>query len=264
MILIKLGGNTLSAAENNSQIDVLAEYHKSGERLLLVHGGGSQIDREMKLHGIEKETISGFRVTSEAAFDIVEMVLTGSVQQKLVRAFKARGVSAVGLSGSDGRIFAVGKKFLSPEQDPGQDLGQVGEVLSVETKLLQLLLDADYLPVISSTGALLDGTGMNINADLAAAAIAGSLDVKRVIFMSDIPGINTNFPDEDSIISKITRDELFQIRGSFTGGMSPKVEATLKALDLGASSVQIIDGRDSHDLKSALQGEQVGTVITHG
>jgi acetylglutamate kinase len=260
MILIKLGGNTLSAAENNSQIDVLAEYYKSGERLLLVHGGGSQIDREMKLHGIEKETISGFRVTSEAAFDIVEMVLTGSVQQKLVRALKARGVSAVGISGSDGGIFAVGKKFLSPEQD----LGQVGEVLSVETKLLQLLLSADYLPVISSTGALLDGTGMNINADLAAAAIAGSLDVKRVIFMSDIPGIYTNFPDEDSIISKITRDELFQIRGGFTGGMSPKVEAALKALDLGASSVQIIDGRDSHDLKSALQGEQVGTVITHG
>jgi acetylglutamate kinase len=260
MILIKLGGNALSAAHDNSQIDFLAEYHKSGERLLLVHGGGPQIDQEMKLHGIEKKTVAGFRVTSEAAYDVVEMVLTGSVQQKLVRALKARGVSAVGLSGSDGGIFAVGKKFLSLEQD----LGQVGEVLGVETRLLQLLLDANYLPVISSTGALLDGTGMNINADLAAAAIAGSLDVKRVIFMSDISGIYRNFPDEDSIISNISRDELFQMRGSFTGGMSPKVEAALKALDWGASSVQIIDGRDSHDLKRALQGEQVGTVISHG
>jgi len=264
MILIKLGGNALSAAHDNSQIDFLAEYHKSGERLLLVHGGGPQIDQEMKLHGIEKKTVAGFRVTSEAAYDVVEMVLTGSVQQKLVRALKARGVSAVGLSGSDGGIFAVGKKFLSLGQDLGQDLGQVGEVLGVETRLLQLLLDANYLPVISSTGALLDGTGMNINADLAAAAIAGSLDVKRVIFMSDISGIYRNFPDEDSIISNITRDELFQMRGSFTGGMSPKVEAALKALDWGASSVQIIDGRDSHDLKRALQGEQVGTVISHG
>jgi acetylglutamate kinase len=260
MILIKLGGNALGAASDSSQIDFLAEYHKGGEQLLLVHGGGPQIDQEMRLHGIEKKTISGFRVTSEEAYDVVEMVLTGSVQQKLVREFKARGVMAVGLSGSDGGIFAVGKKFLSPTED----LGQVGEVLGVDTTLLQILLRANYLPVISSTGALLDGTGMNINADLAAAAIAGALDVKKVIFMSDIRGIYSNFPNESSIISKISRDALYEMRESFTGGMLPKVEAALKALDSGASSVQIIDGRDSHDLKRALQGEQVGTLISHG
>lgn len=260
MIVIKLGGNALSKAQDLSWVPALKKRIESGEKFVIVHGGGPQIDQELEFHGIEKKFIEGFRFTDASTFDIVEMVLAGSVQQRLVRLLRSFGVNAVGITGSDGWLLTAKKKEL----ESGEDLGQVGEIAEVNTRLISQLLDGGYLPIITPVSSDLEGRGFNVNADIAAAAIAGGISASAVIFMTDVAGIFRNFPDPSSIIESISITELAGLHSHFSGGMLPKVEAVHKAIEAGAERAHVIDGRDGSALSQLLEGAKTGTAVFRG
>lgn len=260
MIVIKLGGNALAAQEGISWVDPIAESFARDPSLVLVHGGGPQIDAELKLHAIPKEMMGGYRVTDKRTFEIVEMVLAGQVQQGLVRLLRSHGVSAVGVTGSDSGLLHVRKKVLAGSQD----LGHVGEVVKVNTSLVESLMGKELLPVISPVSSDERGEGFNVNADLAAGAIAGALRADRVVFMTDVPGIFRNFPDPGSLIDRISLSQLQELMPSFADGMIPKVEAVINALSLGAKRAHVIDGRNGEALRRILTGHDAGTEVVHG
>ncbi len=260
MIVVKLGGNALAHSSSHDWIEAVAKTFHSDRRVILVHGGGPQIDEELSIHGESKVVIDGYRVTDAKAFEIVEMVLAGRVQQSLVRALRGAGLPAVGITGSDGATFDVVKKS-SPT---GKDLGQVGEVNHVNTALVESLLDQGFLPVLSSVSSDEKGLGYNVNADLAAGSLAGAFKAERAIFMTDVPGIYRNYPEEDSLIRQISLSDLRRLAPSLATGMIPKVEAVITALESGARSASVIDGRDGVALSQLLTGNSVGTEVIHG
>ena len=227
------------------------------EACIIVHGGGPQIDAALKTHQLDSTFIGGFRVTTPEIFAVVQQVLSGTVLREVVGHLRAHDVNAVGISGRDGgTLQAVQLKTLLDGTEA--DLGQVGEVVKVDTKLLHKLLDSKFTPVVSPIAVECDDEieisqhGLNVNADLAAAAIAGAMDASSLIFMTDVPGIYRKWPDRDSLINEISAKELSQIKGQFDGGMAPKVKACLDAIEKGAKMVRIIDGRDPKALDDAL------------
>lgn len=259
MIVIKLGGNALVAQQGSSWVEPVAEAFERERSLVLVHGGGPQIDAELKVHDIPKEVIGGYRVTDDATFAIVEMVLAGQVQQGLIRLLRASGVPAVGIAGSDGGLFNVRKKFGAG----GVDLGHVGEIVGVRPALLEVLIAEGFLPVLSPVSSDENGVGFNVNADMAAGAVAGSLGADQAIFMTDVAGIFRNYPDEGSLIRRISLSELKDLLPVLAEGMIPKVEAVINALSSGARRAHVIDGRNGQALKSLLEGKDVGTEVVH-
>lgn len=260
MIVIKLGGNALAAAADSGWFSALVEAYREEKKIVLVHGGGPQIDSELTLHDIPKVVVDGFRVTSAEAFEIVEMVLAGQVQQKIVRSLKGAGIPAVGITGSDGGLFDVRKK-LSKD---GDDLGKVGEVSRVDPKIIETLWNGGFLPVLSPVSSDTHGEGYNVNADLAAGALSGALKVERAIFMTDVKGIYRNYPDEATLIKKTTLTELSAMMHTFSAGMLPKAQAVMLALESGARTAYVIDGRDGIALSELLSGQAVGTEVVHG
>ena len=203
MIVIKFGGHAMG--ENASQwMQELAHRFKAGERFVIVHGGGPQIDQELKLRGIEKKMINGFRFTDKETMQVVEMVLTGTVLRSVVRSLVQVGLPAVGITGSDSKLLQVDYKDK-------ENLGLVGVVKKVNSKILHDLLDMGYLPVISPVANDSNGVALNINADLAAGAIAGALRANQMLFLTDVPGIYANWPDQSSLIDSIEVNELKKI-----------------------------------------------------
>lgn len=231
----------------------------SKEQCVIVHGGGPQIDAALKTHQLDSTFIGGFRVTTPEIFAVVQQVLSGTVLREVVGHLRAHDVPAVGISGRDGGTLQA--SILTTLVDGSSaDLGRVGEVEHVDVALLKTLLDSGFTPVVSPIAVEFDGEvevpqhGLNVNADLAAAAIAGALDASSLIFMTDVPGIYRNWPDRDSLISEISATELASIKQEFDGGMAPKVKACLDAIAKGAKVVRIIDGRDPKALDEALSG----------
>lgn len=231
----------------------------SKEQCVIVHGGGPQIDAALKTHQLDSTFIGGFRVTTPEIFAVVQQVLSGTVLREVVGHLRAHDVPAVGISGRDGGTLQA--SILTTLVDgTNADLGRVGEVEHVDTSLLKSLLDSGFTPVVSPIAVEFDGEvevpqhGLNVNADLAAAAIAGALDATSLIFMTDVPGIYRNWPDRDSLISEISATDLASIKHEFDGGMAPKVKACLDAIAKGAKVVRIIDGRDPKALDEALSG----------
>lgn len=245
MIVIKFGGHAMG--ENASQwMQELAHRFKAGERFVIVHGGGPQIDQELKLRGIEKKMINGFRFTDKETMQVVEMVLTGTVLRSVVRSLVQVGLPAVGITGSDSKLLQVDYKDK-------ENLGLVGVVKKVNSKILHDLLDMGYLPVISPVANDSNGVALNINADLAAGAIAGALRANQMLFLTDVPGIYANWPDQSSLIDSIEVSELKKI--AFSEGMIPKVEAAINAIEAGALSSRVLDGKSLDSFVSALNGE---------
>jgi acetylglutamate kinase len=245
MIVIKFGGHAMG--ENASQwMQELAHRFKAGERFVIVHGGGPQIDQELKLRGIEKKMINGFRFTDKETMQVVEMVLTGTVLRSVVRSLVQVGLPAVGITGSDSKLLQVDYKDK-------ENLGLVGVVKKVNSKILHDLLDMGYLPVISPVANDSNGVALNINADLAAGAIAGALRANQMLFLTDVPGIYANWPDQSSLIDSIEVNELKKI--AFSEGMIPKVEAAINAIEAGALSSRVLDGKSLDSFVSALNGE---------
>ena len=257
MIVIKFGGHAMTDTSGSFAEVIRRTIEK--ENCVIVHGGGPQIDAALKTHQLDSTFVGGFRVTTPEIFAVVQQVLSGTVLREIVGHLRAHDVPAVGISGRDGGTLQA--TILRTLVDGSEaDLGRVGEIEIVDTKLLKTLLDSGFIPVVSPIAVEVDGEieiaqhGLNVNADIAAAAIAGALDASSLIFMTDVPGIYRNWPDKASLINEISASELDSIKHLFDGGMAPKVKATLDAISKGAKVVRIIDGRDPKALEDALNG----------
>jgi len=240
--------------ENGSFAKAIAEAISSGVTPVVVHGGGPQIGEALKAAGIESSFVGGFRVTTPETFTVVEQVLAGEVGPSLAQSLKGHGVNAVAISGRTSGTL-VAKALTSLVDGTPADLGLVGVVTSVNPSAVTDLVSSGRVPVISPIAKSEDGSlGFNVNADLAAAAIAGALDAKSLIIMTDVEGIYRNWPDKSSLIDSISSQELESLKSTFAEGMAPKVQACLEAIDAGAKAVRIIDGTNPSALKDALLG----------
>ena len=258
MIVIKFGGHAMTDTEGLFAKAVQGALDL-GEECIIVHGGGPQIDAALREAKIEPEFKGGFRVTTAEVYEVVQSVLSGQVLRDVVAHLRHTGINAVGLTGRDGGML-IAKKQTELVNGDGADLGQVGEIVRVDVAVLESLIESGFLPVVSPLASEGDQTfensreGLNVNADLAAAAIAGAMQASTLIFMTDVPGIYKNWPDTSSLISVIHVDDLESMKHEFTEGMAPKVSACLKAIGSGAHSVRVIDGTDPESFALALRG----------
>ena len=253
MIVIKYGGHALPKDGSvDPSLSVIAAESKRGQKFVLVHGGGPQINKELSLHSIKPEMVNGIRVTTPEVLNIVQKVLSGEVLRNVVNQLISLGVNAVGISSGDGATVRAMKQ--------SGELGLVGDVVKVETRFLETLLAEGYLPVISPIGVSETGIGLNLNADLVAGAIGGALKADRVLFMTDVAGIYRNYPDEASIIKEISLSSLKEISSQFKDGMSPKVQALIHAVENGAQCSLVFDGRSAQNLETAIH-QDIGTKV---
>lgn len=258
--VIKYGGAAMVRADLKDRFaEDVKLLQAVGLRPIIVHGGGPEISRTLEQMGQVTEFVDGLRVTDAASMRVVEMVLTGQINKEVVASLARAGVKAVGLSGKDGGLIEA-RKMATPS---GKDLGYVGEVASVSTDVVELLLGKGYIPVISPVGLGKDGQTYNINADTVAAEIAVACGARKLIFLSDVPGILSN----GLLVSEMSAEEL-QIRmrdGTVTGGMLPKAASILRALEGNVETVHIIDGRVPHNVVAELfTSRGVGTMIRAG
>ena len=251
-VVIKYGGNAMvsDVLKENVMRDVaLMKY--VGIRPVIVHGGGPEITGFLKKVGKESSFVAGLRVTDEETVEIAEMVLDGKINSEIVNLLNQRGVRAVGLSGKDAGLIRARKKMATVyENDTAHevDIGFVGAVETIDVSVIEDLLDHGYVPVIAPIGVGMDGESYNINADYVAAEIAGALAAEKLLLLTDIEGIYKDFNDKSSFLSTIHLQEARDyIRdGIISGGMIPKVEACLTALERGAAKTHIIDGHLPH------------------
>jgi acetylglutamate kinase len=267
MILIKYGGNAMKSEQLKQNIlSEIAKIHQKGVPVVLVHGGGPFIKAVLEKADIPSTFKGGHRVTSPEAMRYVEMALKGEVNGDIVRLLNQMGVKAVGLSGKDGQT-ARARKYYLLQKENGQsvktDLGQVGEVAEMDTRLISTLLNSGYLPVVTCVASDKEGKDYNINADLFAGYLAGALKAEHYLVLTDIDGLRMDIHDPSSLISRITLDELSALMGSVArGGMLPKLESCRIALKKGAQNAHILDGTRAENISAALISEQiVGTRI---
>lgn len=260
-VVVKYGGNALSGTEHADPLDVFAQdivmLRAVGIRPVVVHGGGPQINAMLERLGVKSEFRDGRRVTDEATMQVVRMVLTGEVNPSIVSAISSRGGRAVGLSGADDGMISV------VQRDAG--LGFVGDVTGLRTAVLEQLLDDGCIPVIATIGVDAGGQTYNINADSVSAAVAGALGAAKLLYLTDIDGLRRDVSDATSLISKLTATELKGLLGDGTiaGGMIPKAESCLEAVQLGVPAVHILDGRVAHvTIIELFTDAGIGTMVT--
>ncbi|MDR0475491.1 MAG: acetylglutamate kinase [Treponema sp.] len=263
-VVVKYGGNAMINDELKSAvIHDLVFMICAGIRLVLVHGGGPEIDAMLKKTGKESRFVNGLRYTDEETMEIVQMVLCGKVNKDICAMIQKAGGRAIGLCGLDGAFLKAKRLAASNEKD----FGLVGEIESVDASLLNAVLDSGAIPVISpvayGTGEE-SGRSLNVNADTAAAKIAAAVSAEKLMLISDVRGILRNAEDEDTLISKARREELEALKkqGIVSKGMIPKVDCCKAALDGGVKKAHIIDGRIPHALLIELfTDEGIGTMI---
>ncbi len=268
-IVIKYGGNAMINEDLKQKVmeDVsLLKY--VGMRPVIVHGGGPDITQFLKKVGKQSAFVSGLRVTDEETVEIAEMVLDGKVNSDIVNMLNYRGVKAVGLSGKDAGLIKAAKKLATVYDEAGQqadvDIGYVGQVASIDTSILDTLLNNGYIPVIAPIGVGDDGESYNINADYVAAEIAGALQAEKLLLLTDTEGVYKDFADKDTFISTLTVAEAKEYikTGIISGGMIPKIEACLKSIESGTNKVHIIDGRQPHSIiLELLTSSGIGTQV---
>jgi len=257
IIVVKYGGNAMINEDLKEAVmgDIVL-LSLIGIKVVLVHGGGPEISDMLKKIGKESRFVDGLRVTDEESMDIVQMVLAGKINKNLVNLLQNKGGRAIGLCGVDGHMIEAVQ--LKPE------LGYVGEITNVNTQPILDVLDKGYIPVISTVGCDNEGNTYNINADTAAARIAGMLKAESLISMTDIAGILRDKDDPSTLISKINVSDAPQLvhEGIISGGMIPKVECCIEAIRRGVNKVFIIDGRVPHSiLIETLTDEGIGTML---
>ena len=259
-VVIKYGGSAMhDAALQAGVARDLALLRFVGLRPVVVHGGGPQVSEMMRRLGREPVFVEGCRVTDEETMRIAQMVLVGEINQDLVARLNAAGARAVGLSGKDAHLIVARKK-----QSPVGDLGRVGEVVSVDRRVVDLLTGAGYVVVISSIGAGPQGESYNINADTAAGEIAAALEAEKLISLTDVPGVLRDPADPGSLVSELTLAEARAALadGTVSQGMIPKLESCLRAVEGGVPSAHLLDGRVPHALLIELFTDRgVGTMI---
>lgn len=269
-ILIKYGGHAMideDAMSSTVRDTVLLKY--VGMEPLIVHGGGPEISRSMDKLGKEPKFIKGLRVTDEETMEIIEMVLVGKISTDIVSQISYHDGKGISLSGKDSRlIFAHKKPVRKVTSESGGeeeiDLGLVGEIDCINTDLLEMFLKNNYIPVISPVGIADDGSSLNLNADTAAGEIASSVDAEKLIILTDVPGVLRDPNDPDSLIQRIKIDEVPDLieEGVISGGMIPKIETCVKAIEDGVKSCHIIDGRKKHSLLLEIFTKNgIGTMI---
>lgn len=266
-ILIKYGGHAMiddEAMSSTARDTVLLKY--VGMKPIIVHGGGPEISRSMDKLGKEPEFIQGLRVTDEETMEIIEMVLVGKISTEIVSELIKHDGDAISLSGKDSSLIFAHKKGASKIEgiDVEIDLGLVGEVDCINTDLLDMFVENEYIPVISPIGIAEDGTSLNLNADTAAGEVASAVGAEKLIILTDVPGVLRDPNDPDSLIKKIRVDEVPKLieEGILTGGMIPKIETCVKAIENGVKSCHIIDGRKKHSLLLEIfTTDGIGTMI---
>ncbi len=260
VVVVKYGGNAMIDESLKQQVmeDIVLLW-LIGVKIVLVHGGGPEINEMMQKLGKEPQFVDGLRVTDKETVDIVQMVLAGKVNKTLVNMIESQGGRAMGISGMDGRLIEAEMK--------DERLGYVGSIKKIHIRPVVDLLEKNYIPVISTVGCDRQGNTYNINGDTAAAYIAGALNAERLIMMTDIAGILMDKDDPKTLIPEITTDEAKKLyeEGVISGGMIPKVECCIEAIDEGVSKVIIMDGRVPHSiLMELLTDEGAGTMFVGG
>ena len=257
IVVVKYGGNAMISEELKMQVmeDIVLLW-LIGVKPVLVHGGGPEISEMLKKVGKESKFVDGLRVTDKETAEIVQMVLAGKINKQLVNLLGEFGGNAVGISGIDGHLIEAKVK--------DERLGFVGEITNVNVQPILDLIEKQYIPVVSTVGCDSEGNVYNINADTAASYIAGAMHAERLITMTDIPGILKDVNDPDSLIKRVTTEEARELfsEGVITGGMIPKVECCIEAIEKGVRRVTILDGRVPHAvLLELLTDEGAGTMV---
>ena len=263
-VVIKYGGSAMVDSQlKKSVIRDIAMLKYLGINPIVVHGGGKEISALLARMGKESVFVDGLRVTDSETASVAEMVLSGSIGKSLVENLESMGIKACGINGKDGHTM-MAKKLVD---EKGRDLGFVGEIEKVDVSLIKTLIDADYVPVISPVGVDSYSQTYNINADYAASAIAGALHAEKIVFLTDVEGILKDKNDPASIISRMNADEAKRLvhEGVIKGGMIPKVECCLDALEKGVQTVHVLDGRLPHSiLLEIFTAEGIGTMMLSG
>ena len=269
--VIKLSGKVTQSKENLASLsEEVALLHQVGIKICVIHGGGKQLSELAQQLGVAQTIIEGRRVTDDDTLDLAKMIFAGKINTEILAVFRRQGIESVGLSGIDGNMINAQKRapteFLDKETGHRKkvDFGNVGDILAINTKLLHLLLNEGYLPIISSLGADEHGAIFNINADTIAVEIAIRLNAEKLILLSDVNGIYLDADDESTKLSQITlkqAENLIQ-SGKATGGMVAKLQSLTNLLESGVSSVHIINGNRRNALLSEIfTDEGTGTMI---
>ena len=269
--VVKFSGKVTESKENLASLaEELALLHQVGIRVCVIHGGGKQLTELAKKLGIVQTVIEGRRVTDDDTLELAKMIFRGKINTEILAALRRRGIEAVGLSGIDGGVVKAvrrpPKEILNKETGETEtiDFGHVGDIVEVDSRLIHLLLENDYLPVISSLGADDDGRIYNINADTIASEIAARLKAEKLILLSDVNGIYLNELDENTKLSRLTASDAQHLidSGRATGGMIPKLESLIDLLDRGVRSAHIISGTNRNALLSEVfTDEGTGTMV---
>ena len=257
IVVIKYGGNAMINEQLKQQVmEDITLLWLIGVKVVLVHGGGPEISETMKKLGKQAQFVNGLRVTDKETVDIVQMVLAGKVNKTLVNLLQMKGGHAVGVSGIDGGIIEAAMK--------DEALGYVGKITRIRPQPITDLLEKNYIPVVSTVASDRQGNTYNINGDTAAAFIAGALNAERLIMMTDIAGILRDKDDPNTLIPALTVSEARKLfdEGVISGGMIPKVDCCIEAIEKGVKHVVIMDGRVPHSiLMELLTDEGAGTMV---
>ena len=267
-IVVKYGGNAmLDDSLKQAVAQDVADLSRAGVRLVIVHGGGPEITGLLKAMNKKSEFIAGLRVTDAETATLAQMALVGKTNPELVNFINRAGVRAVGLNGKDADLFEIRRHLATVYEDGAArrvDIGFVGEVAAVRPELLTTLLSAGYVPVIAPIGADGEGQTYNINADTAAAAVAAQLQADVFLLLTDVEGVFRDYHDKSSLIGELSFDEATEMirNGVVDGGMIPKVQACMGALEKGARLARVVDGRRPHCIVESLQpGNVAGTAV---
>ena len=267
-VVIKYGGSAMASEKLKDDIMkdiVLMKF--VGMKPVVVHGGGPAISDLLKRVGKESSFVNGLRVTDEETMEIVQMVLAGKINKEIVTLLNKQGIKAVGLCGKDAGLIKVDRQLAEVRDGTGNrwvDIGLVGQVREIDSEILDVLTDSGFIPVIAPVGVGPAGQSYNVNADFAAGAIAGALMADKLVLMTDVEGIMDFRSGKGKLISTISREKAVRLmeEGVITGGMIPKVQCCLEALDKGVERVHIINGTVAHSLLLEIFTESgIGTMI---
>ncbi len=269
-IMIKYGGHAMideNAMSSTARDTVLLKY--VGMQPLVVHGGGPEISRSMDKVGKEPKFINGLRVTDAETMDIIKMVLVGKINTEIMSKICLHGGKSLGITGKDSFLVESSKKEPTKvKHDNGEvlevDLGYVGKIDKINTKLVDDLTSNDYIPVISPIGIDKEGNSLNLNADTVAGSIASAIDAEKLIILTDVPGLLADPDDPESLIRRIRTDELRELikDGTIAGGMIPKIETCINAVENGVKTAHILDGRLNHSiLLEIFTKHGIGTMV---
>ncbi|BCI81118.1 acetylglutamate kinase [Mycolicibacterium sp. TY66] len=262
IVVVKYGGNAMTDDTLKAAFAAdMAFLRNCGIQPVVVHGGGPQISAMLKRLGIEGDFKGGFRVTTPEVLEVARMVLFGQVGRELVGLINAHGPYAVGITGEDAQLFTAVRRSVTVDGVP-TDIGLVGDVEHVNADAILDLIDAGRIPVVSTIAPDADGVVHNINADTAAAAVAEALGAEKLLMLTDVEGLYTDWPDRNSLVTEIDTAALAQLLPKLESGMVPKIEACLRAVENGVPSAHVIDGRVEHCvLVELFTNEGTGTKV---